>query len=385
MDCAAIVPAPINCIFWKDHPWIQDGEDADGVPDADDTVVLRHTVRVTDLSTIEADTFEVANFPLQVGGLAAIQNDSLLVVSGPDSTWTGGVLGVETNGSGSFEVAAGATMRLSDMQITMPFAFETPRMALDEFRNRGTVRVSDASDVGFEVIGPVTNRGSVRGLRALQGTYTQTAEGRIRFDVSGPKQIRDLVVRQGYVTLAGTLEVAFLDGFAPLKGDGFVLIRLDPGFLLTEDALTISPLGLAPGAQFETAFDADAGTYTLTALNDTTSDQPALVSAVLPTSRSVQVGQAATAFATVINTGLKEATDCSIAPGNLPAADFLYQTTDPATNVLTGSPNQPVNIPGSNGSQSFLVALTPTTALDPPTSNSCSIAPTAIRPRRMSV
>jgi len=641
VDCAAIVPAPLNCIFWNDHPWIQDGEDADGVPDADDTVVLRHTVRVTDLSTIESDTFEIANLQLQVGGLAAIQNDSLLVVSGLDSTWMGGVLGVETNGSGSFEVASGATMRLSDMQITIPFAFETPRMALDEFRNRGTVQVSDASDVGFdnnvvfqndgafelqddgnllqvpiaggawpifrnntgavlrksggtgtsrvetklantdagievqsgrlelapsygfssfegadftvaagavldltggtglgdsstryiedgtftgsgdgtvllesgiitlsfdpdgtattdrvvfdfpeglfqwtggsivpvsggpvlrndgtitlagseakelggtlenagvvrhgdtgdlamrfgtrienlsgglydiqgdagmapgggggawpffgnagtlrksagsgnatlefhsvmensgtmealeggfEVIGRVTNQGTVRGLRAIEGDYTQTAEGTIRFDVSGLTEIRDLVVHQGYVTLAGTLEVAFLDGYAPMKDDTFVLITLDPGFSVTADALTISPLGLAPGAQFETAFDAAAGTYTLTALNDTTSDQPVLVSAVLPTSRSVQVGQAATAFATIINAGLKEATDCSIAPGNPLAADFLYQTTDPATNVLTGSPNQPVNIPGSNGSQSFLVALTPTTALDP--------------------
>ena len=44
--------------------------------------------------------------------------------------------------------------------------------------------------------------------------------------------------------------------------------------------------------------------------------------------------------------------------------EFFYQTTDPATNAVTGTPDTPVDIPAS-GLQTFLVSLTPDTALDP--------------------
>jgi len=64
-----------------------------------------------------------------------------------------------------------------------------------------------------------------------------------------------------------------------------------------------------------------------------------LVSATLPTSRSVQVGHTATAFATIINTGNSAALSVSISlQTNIPAG-FTYQTTDPQTNALTGTPN----------------------------------------------
>jgi len=91
------------------------------------------------------------------------------------------------------------------------------------------------------------------------------------------------------------------------------------------------------------------GTVTLSCpfspIPNPTSEQPSqLVSAVLPLSRSVQLGSAATAFATVINSGPTPATGCNIAPAvNIPV-NFLYQTTNPSTNVLTGSPNTPVDI-----------------------------------------
>ena len=64
-----------------------------------------------------------------------------------------------------------------------------------------------------------------------------------------------------------------------------------------------------------------------------TQHTPCLVSALLPTSRSAVVGTTVTAFATVINAG-ELATDCSITPTTPVAADFFYQTTDPATNAL---------------------------------------------------
>jgi len=81
------------------------------------------------------------------------------------------------------------------------------------------------------------------------------------------------------------------------------------------------------------------------------------VAAVLPTSRSVQVGTPATVFATIINTGDSPAVDCAIAPF-VDLGQFLYQTTDAATNLLTGTANTPANIPPGLA-QSFLLALTP--------------------------
>jgi hypothetical protein len=83
-----------------------------------------------------------------------------------------------------------------------------------------------------------------------------------------------------------------------------------------------------------------------------------LAAAVLPGSRAVQVGQAATAFATILATGPGTAAGCAIAPTNAPPGTaFSYQQTN-AANVPIGTPNTPANIPGG-GSQSFVFSLTP--------------------------
>jgi hypothetical protein len=91
---------------------------------------------------------------------------------------------------------------------------------------------------------------------------------------------------------------------------------------------------------------------------------PTMVAAVLPSSRSVQVGTTATAFATLINGGTTAATACSFTPATSVPADFTFQTTDPATNQLIGTPNTPVAIPAGTA-QSFIFALTPTDVIAP--------------------
>ena len=56
--------------------------------------------------------------------------------------------------------------------------------------------------------------------------------------------------------------------------------------------------------------------------------------------------------------------DCGIAPiTNIPAA-FTYQTTNPATNAVIGSPNIPANI-AEGAPQSFVFAVTPTAPMAP--------------------
>jgi len=84
-----------------------------------------------------------------------------------------------------------------------------------------------------------------------------------------------------------------------------------------------------------------------------------LAAAVLPGSRSVQVSSPATAFATILASGVGTATGCGIAPVSSVPASFLYQTTDPATNQLTGTANTPASI-AAGGSQTFVIAFTPT-------------------------
>jgi hypothetical protein len=92
--------------------------------------------------------------------------------------------------------------------------------------------------------------------------------------------------------------------------------------------------------------------------------EASLLSAVLPGSRTVQVGRTATAFATIINVGTATASDCGIAPTTPVPASFSFQTTDPATNAPTGNPNSPVPIsPGA--AQSFVIAFTPTADIAP--------------------
>ncbi len=83
---------------------------------------------------------------------------------------------------------------------------------------------------------------------------------------------------------------------------------------------------------------------------------------ILPASRSVQVGNTATAFATMINPATATATSCGITPVTSVPASFSYQTTDPATNALTGTPDTPVDIV-AGGVQSFVFAFTPTATI----------------------
>lgn len=91
-----------------------------------------------------------------------------------------------------------------------------------------------------------------------------------------------------------------------------------------------------------------------------------LLASVLPTSRSVQVGDAATARASVVNVSSVDATGCSINPLTSVPAVFSYQTTDPETNAPTGTPDTPVDI-AAGELQTFVFSFTPTTAFAPTT------------------
>jgi hypothetical protein len=89
-----------------------------------------------------------------------------------------------------------------------------------------------------------------------------------------------------------------------------------------------------------------------------------ILAAVLPSSRSVQTGTSATAFAAIANTGSVTATSCSISAITPVLATFSFQTTNPFTNQVIGSPNTPVNIPPPTV-QTFVLSLRPNAAISP--------------------
>ena len=106
-----------------------------------------------------------------------------------------------------------------------------------------------------------------------------------------------------------------------------------------------------------------------------------LVSAVLPSSRSVQVGGIATVFGTMINTSADAAaTGCTVQAEAGIATSFYFQKTDPATNQPIGTINTSVTVP-PGGAQSFVLGLTPSAAFAPTAvafNFSCANAPSAI-------
>ena len=89
-----------------------------------------------------------------------------------------------------------------------------------------------------------------------------------------------------------------------------------------------------------------------------------LASAVLPASRSVQVGVPATAFATIINTSNSTITGCGISPVTSVPGTFTFQATDPSTNQTIGTPNTPMDV-SAGAAQSYVFALTPTSPIVP--------------------
>ena len=138
-------------------------------------------------------------------------------------------------------------------------------------------------------------------------------------------------------------------------------------------------LAAAPGPGFNFAGWSGAGcsgtggcvvtlsqaTQVLAGFTPSTATDITLVAAVLPASRSVQVGSTATVYGTVINASADTpALLCSVQMATGVPASFSYQMTDPATNALAGTPNTPVTVaPGA--AQSFVLALTPSAAFAP--------------------
>jgi virginiamycin B lyase len=89
-----------------------------------------------------------------------------------------------------------------------------------------------------------------------------------------------------------------------------------------------------------------------------------LYGSVLPASRSIVSGNTATAFAAMVNAGTTSLDNCKILPLSDIPITFNYQTTNPATNINTGTANTPVTI-AAGALQTFVISLTANTTFAP--------------------
>jgi NHL repeat len=102
---------------------------------------------------------------------------------------------------------------------------------------------------------------------------------------------------------------------------------------------------------------ADSGDNVIRSFSATVPAQ-VLVASVLPGARSVLNTKTATIFATVENASASALSGCQISlpSPTLPLLQLDYQTTNPATNALTGQENTPASI-SADGLQTFLVSF----------------------------
>jgi hypothetical protein len=120
-----------------------------------------------------------------------------------------------------------------------------------------------------------------------------------------------------------------------------------------------SSLGVVDGVEWHN----NTGALNVTVNSSGGASAGPLAAAVLPTSRSIQVGKSGTVFATIINAGGAVGQNCGIAPPTSVPITFSFQTAD-RTNALTGSPNVGASIP-PNESQQYVIAFTPTAPFPP--------------------
>jgi hypothetical protein len=142
--------------------------------------------------------------------------------------------------------------------------------------------------------------------------------------------------------------------------------------MASDGYLTVKPVGSglvgAVGVAVDTGGNVFVPDSTIGAVKEIQATAPVLVAAVLPGARSVQFGNPATVFATIINTSPNALANCQVAVSpnaqysllpyqELSSLTLDFQATNPTTNALMGTVNTPVTIPPNGGAASFLLAI----------------------------
>jgi sugar lactone lactonase YvrE len=255
----------------------------------------------------------------------------------------------------------------------------------------GNVFVADTGNNSVKEIlaagGLVTVKTLAAGFNAPAGVAVD-GSGNVFVADQGNKAVQEILAAGGVTPIGG----GFISpaGVA-VDGHGNVFVA-DQGnnsvneILAAGGFVTVNTLGSGFNAPEAVAVDGSGNVYVADTGNEEIKEilatAPAIVASVLPGSRSVELGNPVTIFATMINSGTTTLANCQIALAGVPPAGLTlsYQTTNAATNTPTGQANTPVSIPGNNGMQTFIVSFKGTSAfseLAMPLDFSCNDAPPA--------
>jgi T5SS/PEP-CTERM-associated repeat protein len=186
-------------------------------------------------------------------GLNDRRGSGYVIVDGADSRWEVGTdLDMGQNGNSTIELQNGGTLDVAGTVFV---------------RSHGAIMGNGTLHAGQRVVnGGYISPGLSPGRLVLEGDYQQTAGGRLKIEVGGldPGVSHDQFVVHGDATFGGTLELRFINGFAPKEGDtfNFLLVRSN----LNNSFATTQVKNLAPDFQFEVS--TNGANLSLVAMND---------------------------------------------------------------------------------------------------------------------
>jgi hypothetical protein len=131
----------------------------------------------------------------------------------------------------------------------------------------GVVQGNGTLVAGTRIVnGGYISPGLSPGRLILDGDYEQTAGGRLKIELGGPDPgvSYDQFVVNGAATFDGTLELRFINGFAPRQGDTFSFLQV--GGALSNGFAAVQIKNLTPDFQFDVT--TNGTNMSLVAMND---------------------------------------------------------------------------------------------------------------------
>jgi T5SS/PEP-CTERM-associated repeat protein len=192
---------------------------------------------------------------------SSIGGQGTVTVTGAGSTWTSsgdvivGGSAIQAEGVGTLIVSDGGEVIVEGSKGLI--IWQTSKLIVD----------------GGTVTGNVTNHGLVSpgdspGVLAIDGDYTQQADGEMRIELAGinPGSEHDHLQISGHFSIAGTLEVKLLEDFVPSVGDAFEVIGYSSHFGQFTDTQGLTHLGGFPGLYLDVDYGESALTLIASAM-----------------------------------------------------------------------------------------------------------------------